>query len=77
MIFAVLGDISVVANLTNFFLFLTFAAVNLSLIMLRYKYPNIKRGFKCPGNIGNFSVIACLGMLTSIAMLVFVTINLF
>jgi len=77
VIFAVLGDISVVANLTNFFLFLTFAAVNLSLIMLRYKYPNIKRGFKCPGNMGNFSVIACLGMLTSIAMLVFVTINLF
>ncbi|MEK6886324.1 MAG: amino acid permease [Nanoarchaeota archaeon] len=76
LFFAIIGDISIVANITNLFLFIAFAAVNLSLILLRYKYPNIKRGFKCPGNIGKFSVVAFLGLVTSLAMLIFVIINI-
>lgn len=76
ILFAIIGDISFVANLTNLFLFLTFAAVNLSLIVLRYKCADMHRGFKCPGNIGKFSVVAFLGLLTSLGMLVFVVLNL-
>ncbi len=76
LIFALIGDISIVANLTNFFIFLTFAAVNLSLIMLRYNHKGMHRGFRCPGNIGKFPLIALFGLITSLGMLVFVVWNL-
>ena len=74
--FSFINDIGTVANLTNLFLFITFAAVNVSLIALRYKKPDMKRPFKCPVNVGSFSVIALLGFLSSIFMLGFVVLNL-
>ena len=76
IIFTFIGDIEIVANLTNLFLFLTFASVNLSLIILRYKCKDKKRNFTCPVNIGRFSVIALLGFLSSIFMMGFVIWNL-
>src|SRR3989338_7114230 len=77
VIFSVIGDIEIVANLTNLFLFITFAAVNLSLIVLRYKCKTKNKNFICPGNIGKFSVVALFGFLTSLGMIVFVLFNLF
>ena len=77
VIFTFVGDIEIVANLTNLFLFITFAAVNLSLIILRYKCKTKKRSFICPANIGKFSVIAFFGLLSSLGMIVFVLFNLF
>ncbi len=74
--FVLIGDIEFVANLTNLFLFGTFASVNLSMIVLRYKGGRIKRSFKCPFNIGKFSVIALFGLLSSLFMLGFVIWNL-
>src|SRR3990167_3484801 len=53
--FVFIGDISIVANLTNLFLFITFGSVNL----------------------GNFSIVALLGFLSSLGMIVFVLTNLF
>ncbi len=76
-LFTVIGDIEIVANLTNLFLFITFASVNLSMIVLRYKLKDRKRSFRCPVNIGNFPVIPLLGFLSSLGMLVFVLFNLF
>ena len=75
LLFVLIGDIEFVANLTNLFLFGTFASVNLSLIVLRYKDKK-KRKFRCPINIGRFSVIALLGFLSSLFMLGFVIWNL-
>ncbi len=74
--FVLIGDIAFVANLTNLFLFGVFASVNLSLIVLRYKCKDMKRSFKCPANIGKFSVIALLGFITSLFMMGFVIWNL-
>ncbi len=76
MLFVFIDDIEFVANLTNLFLFATFAVINLSMIVLRYKMKNKKRAFRCPINIGKFSVIAFLGLLTSIGMFVLVVLNL-
>ena len=76
-LFTVIGDIEIVANLTNLFLFISFASVNLSMIVLRYKLKDRKRSFRCPVNIGNFPVIPLLGFLSSLGMLVFVLFNLF
>ena len=75
MIFTLINDLEFIANLTNLFLFATFAMANLSMIILRYKFKK-KRGFYCPVIIGKFSVIAFLGFLTSVIMFGFVVLNL-
>ena len=76
IIFTLIGDIEFVANLTNLFLFITFAAVNLSLIVLRYKCKEQKRIFKCPVNVGKFPIISFLGLVSSLFMLGYVVFNL-
>lgn len=69
MLFVLIADIMIVANITDFVLFIVFSFVNLSLILLRYKKPHLKRPFKVPINIGKFPVIPFLGLLTSLFML--------
>lgn len=75
ILFVLLGNIGFVADLTTALLFVTFAIVNVSAIVLRYKSPG-KRKFRMPLNIGEFPVLALLGVLTSLTMLVFSLINL-
>lgn len=69
ILFLFVGEISFIANMTSLAAFLTFAFVNASLIILRYKSPTIQRPFKTPLNIGKFPVLAFLGLLTSTFML--------
>ncbi len=66
LIFVLIGKIETVASITNFTIYLTFFFVNLALLVLRYQKPKLKRKFKAPLNIKNFSVTAFLGMLSSI-----------
>jgi len=68
LIFIFFGNIGMVANLTSLGAFITFASVNLSLIWLRYKKPKIKRGFRTPLNIGNFPLLAFLGLVSCLFM---------
>jgi len=72
ILFVLIGDIALVANITNLLLFLTFALVNLSLIILRYKCKPKKGKFRCPVNIGKFPLISLLGMISSIVMIGFI-----
>lgn len=76
MILTLIGDIELIASITNLFLFITFGSVNLSLIVLRYKMPKAKRYFTCPGRIGKVPLIPLLGFLSSIVMIVFIAVNL-
>jgi APA family basic amino acid/polyamine antiporter len=69
MVFIFIGDIELVANITSLGVFITFALVNLSLIWLRYKKPDLKRPFKAPINFGKFPVISFLGLLSCLIML--------
>jgi len=69
MLFVLLGDVELVASITSFGVFITFAFVNFSLTWLRYKKPKLRRPFRVPINIGKFPVIAFLG-LTSCAFMV-------
>ena len=71
-----LGNIEFVANVTTTLLFLTFAFVNLSVIILRYK-TNGRSYFRMPLNIGRFPVLAGLGIITCIVMLFFSISNIF
>jgi APA family basic amino acid/polyamine antiporter len=63
------GSISAVANIAVFGIFVVYALVNLALICLRYKQPELQRPFKVPITIGRFPLIAGFGFITSIAML--------
>ncbi|MBU5537624.1 MAG: amino acid permease [Candidatus Aenigmatarchaeota archaeon] len=68
MLFVFFGEIDIVANITSLGAFVTFGLVNASLIWLRFKYPKADRPFKTPVNIGNFPVLAFLGLVTTIFM---------
>ncbi len=68
MLLASLGDISLVASVTNFTLFVTFFVINLSVIALRYKKPG-KRPFRVPLSVGRFPLLPLLGAFTSLALL--------
>lgn len=70
IIFALIGDIGIVAEVTNFAIFSIFIVINASLIWLRYREPKTKRGFKVPLNIGKFPIFALLGIITT-ALLIF------
>ena len=76
-VMALLKNIEFIANLSNIFIFLTFAIINMSLIVLRYKKPNAKRKFMVPGNIGKFPVLIFLGVIASLFMLYYSFMNAF
>ncbi len=63
------GDISGVANISVFGIFLVYASVNLCLICYRFKKPTVERPFLAPLSIGRFPVLAGIGLMASIVML--------
>jgi APA family basic amino acid/polyamine antiporter len=63
------GSISAAASTAVFGIFIVYAFVNLALIWLRYKQPQLRRPFRVPISIGKFPLVAGLGFMTSIAML--------
>ena len=69
LLFIFAGDIAFVANVANFTLFVTFFVINASMIVLRYKEPDVKRPFRVPFTIGRFPLLAFLGILFSVFML--------
>ncbi len=69
--FTLIGDIKKVAELTDFAAFALFAAVNASVIILRYAKPHYPREFSVPLSIGKMPVIPLLGLLFCIYMLSF------
>ncbi len=68
-IFALSAKIERVANLTDFALFITFFLVNASVIYLRYKWPEVRRPFRIPLNIGKFPILPVIGIAASFLML--------
>ncbi|MGY5151296.1 MAG: APC family permease [Candidatus Nitrosopumilus sp. bin_6a] len=66
--FSSVGDIVIVANITVFAIVITFAAVNLAVIVLRYTEPDIERKFRVPINIGKFPILPLFGLGISVYM---------
>jgi len=60
--FALSGDITLVAGSTNFAVFIGFAAVNISLIVLRFTQPDLPRPFRVPLNIGRLPVLPIVAL---------------
>lgn len=63
--FTFIGDIVIIANITVFAIVITFAAVNLAVIVLRYTEPDIERKFRVTINIGKFPILPLLGLIVS------------
>ena len=66
ILFLLLRDIAIVANIANFMIFIVFFMINLSLIKLRYIDPGRNRPFKVPLNIGRFPLLPFLGVLSTV-----------
>jgi basic amino acid/polyamine antiporter, APA family len=71
--FALIGDIKLVAEVTNFAIFATFIIINGALLSIRYKYPKKKRPFKIPLNIGWFNIPAFFGILITTGLLFYLS----
>ena len=67
--FVMVGRISLVASVTDFAVFLVFIAVNVAVIVLRFRQPNHRRPFRVPGNIGRVPLPA-VGALAAVAAVV-------
>ena len=73
--FTLTGNIQIVAELTNFGAFLVFMFINLSVIALRFKRPELKRPFRIPLNVGTIPLLPALGALFCFGMLFYFTIE--
>ena len=66
--FAFVGDIVIIANITVFAVVITFAVINLAVIVLRYTESELKRPFRVPINIGKFPILPLFGFGTTVYM---------
>jgi len=66
--FTLVGDIVIVANIAVFAIVITFASINLAVIVLRYTEPSIERKFRVPINIGKFPILPLFGLGISVYM---------
>ena len=69
ILFTFIDDIGIIAELTNFTLFITFAAVNAAVIILRFKMPKERREFKVPFTIAKVPIMAVIGVLSCFFLL--------
>ena len=69
ILFTFINDLTIVANITNASVFITFMLINGSVILLRYKKPRHKRPFKVPLTVRKFALLPFLGIISSLFML--------
>jgi APA family basic amino acid/polyamine antiporter len=67
--FTMLGGIEFLANATNFLIFVTFIAVNASLIVLRRTDPGAARPFRVPIALRGVPVLPVIGIVASLGLL--------
>lgn len=60
--FVLVGNLTLVASVTDFAVYLVFVAVNLTVVVLRYRRPGEPRPFRSPLAIGRLPVLPVLGL---------------
>lgn len=68
--FLLLGDIKIVAGMSSLGALLVFVAINIALIVLRFKAPDQERPFKVPLHIRKVPVLPILGILISLSLII-------
>jgi APA family basic amino acid/polyamine antiporter len=66
---ALLGDIALVASVTDFAVYLVFIAVNVVVIVLRYRQPRRFRPFRVPLSVGPVPLPTLAGLLLVLVLL--------
>lgn len=61
-------DLETLVSFSSFTTILAFISVNLSLIILRYRRPEMNRPFLVPFNIGRFPILSGLGVVIGVLM---------
>ena len=69
--FALRGDIGLVAAVTDFSVYCTFLAVNLSVIALRFRAPETPRPFSSPFSLARVPILPVLGIASVLSMIGF------
>jgi APA family basic amino acid/polyamine antiporter len=69
ILFLSLGNISDVAMVANFTLYITFIVINAAVILLRFRMPERSRPFRVPLSVGRLPLLPCLGILTCVLFL--------
>ena len=64
-----IGDLTLIASVTDFAIYLVFIAVNVVIIALRFRTPDHARPFRSPRSIGKVPVLPVLGLLAVFVML--------
>jgi APA family basic amino acid/polyamine antiporter len=67
--FVVIGDLSIIASVTDFAVYLVFIAVNIAVILLRLRQPEVPRPFRSPWSIGRVPVLPVPGLMAVLVML--------
>jgi len=68
MAFVLLGQLDLVAGITDFGTLLLFMFVNAAAILLRYRMPHARRAYKTPLNIGRFPLVPFFGLITAFVL---------
>jgi APA family basic amino acid/polyamine antiporter len=66
--FALIGNLTFVASVSDFAVFAVFLAVNAAVIILRRTAPDARRPFRIPGSIRGIPVIPIAGSIAALAM---------
>jgi len=64
-----IGDLTLVASVTDFAIYLVFIAVNIAVVVLRFRMPEHPRPFRSPGSVGRTPVLPLFGLLAVLVML--------
>lgn len=75
IVFVFIGDLELIASVTSFGAFITFLAVNIALLYVRYRQPNASRPFKIPVNIYGFPVTGFLGIISCLFLVLQFDVN--
>jgi len=67
--FALIGDLTFVASVTDFAVYAVFLAVNAAVVILRRTAPDAPRPFRIPGSIRGVPIIPIAGSIAALAML--------
>jgi APA family basic amino acid/polyamine antiporter len=66
--FVLLRDLTLIASVTDFAVYITFGAVNLALILLRFRRPERPRSFRVPGSVGRLPLLPVAAVGTIVLM---------
>lgn len=66
--FALAGDLTFIASVTDFAVYIVFLAVNAAVVVLRRRAPDVPRPFRTPGTIRGVPVVPVAGAVATVLM---------